>query len=93
MVAFFEKDKLLHRPDGKAVEATVVVGWIDPSTIEVQIVAARLRVERRAPVEAERAVTVETRPVAVTRSWEEDAVAVDVAREATTCHTVLVGPF
>ena len=93
MVAFFEKDKLLHRPDGKAVEAIDVVGWTDPSTIEVQIVAVRLRVERRAPVVAVCAVIVETRPVAVARSWEEDAVAVDVAREATTCHTVLVGPF
>ena len=62
---------MLHRPDGKAVEAIVVVGWIDPSTIEVQIVAVRLRVERRAPVVAVRAVIVETRPVAVARSWEE----------------------
>lgn len=61
---------MLHRPDTKAVEAIVVVGGIDSSAIEVQVVAVRLRVERRTPVVAVGAPVVETRPVAVARRGE-----------------------
>ena len=61
---------MLHRPDTKAVEAIVVVGGIDSSAIEVQVVSVRLRVERRTPVVAVGAPVVETRPVAVARRGE-----------------------
>ena len=33
--------RVLHRPDGKSVEPIVVVGWIDSSRIEVQVVTVR----------------------------------------------------
>ena len=62
---------MLHRPDREPVEPIVVVGWIDPSTIEVQIVAVRLRVERRAPVVAVGASVVQARTVAVARGGED----------------------
>ena len=62
---------MLHRPDREPVEPIVVVGWIDPSTIEVQVVAVRLRVERRAPVVAVGASVVQARTVAVARGGED----------------------
>ena len=75
--------RVLHRPDREAVEPIVVVGWIDSRRIEVQIVAVRLRVERRAPVGPVRASVVEPRTVAVARGGEDAQVVTSCSRSGT----------
>ena len=75
--------RVLHRPDREAVEPIVVVGWIDSRRIEVQVVAVRLRVERRAPVVPVRASVVEPRTVAVARGGEEHMSSIYTVRNGT----------
>ena len=57
--------QVLNGPNGKPVEAIVVVRRINAFRIEVQVVTVGRRVKRGAPVVAVRAVVVEPRPVPV----------------------------
>ena len=82
--------RVLHRPDRESVEPIVVVGWIDSRRIEVQIVAVRLRVERRAPVVPVRASVVEPRTVAVARGGEDTHVVNLCSPERYTLSAVLI---
>ena len=63
--------KLLNSPNGKTVEAIVVVRGIDTTRIEVQVVAVGSRVQRGRPVVAVRASVVQARPVPVAGGGEE----------------------
>ena len=63
--------RVLHRPDTEAVEPIVVVGRINASRIEVQVVPVSLRVKRCTPVVPVRASVVKGRTVAVARGREE----------------------
>lgn len=56
---------VLNRPPRKAVEPVVVVLRVHPATVEVQVPAIRLRVERARPVVAVGAAVVPGLPVAV----------------------------
>ena len=56
---------MLHRPARKAVEPVVVVLRVDPSRVEVQVPAVRLRVETARPVVAVRTTVVPRLAVAV----------------------------
>ena len=64
---------MLHCPASEAVEPIVVVLRIDSAAVEVQVPAARLRVERTRPVVAERATAVPRLATAVAGAGEEDA--------------------
>ena len=70
---------MLDSPNREAVEPIVVVGWIDSSRIEVQIVTVGLRVERRAPEAAVRTSAVQARAVPEARGREENATFLSVA--------------
>lgn len=85
--------KSLDSPNREAVEPGAAVRGIDTFRTEVQVVAVSRRVQRRRPVAAARASAVETRTVPVARGREENRVAVDAGCEATTNHTVLIGPL
>ena len=56
---------MLHCPARKAVEPVVVVLRVDPSRVEVQVPAVRLRVETARPVVAVRTTVVPRLAVAV----------------------------
>jgi len=68
----YEKDKLLHRADSKAVPAVEVAArGIHETAAEVQVEGARRIVERTTPVEAVLSPATEGRAVAEARGGQE----------------------